>query len=95
MTTFTYEQAVRYLAGDPALRSDDDRRDEARSIIVDTVWPLTEEDGEGVGEFRDWIAEGSFGDYSTYYPAYQTPECIANEWDEYQRSARSVEISSR
>lgn len=84
-----YEQAVRYLCGDPALRNDDeDRRDEARDVITDAVGALVKEEGGGKGELRDWIAEGDWSPAQLNQLEAWSAEALAAEWDNYQREAR-------
>lgn len=89
-STFTYEQAIRYLCGDPALRSNDDRRDEAREVITDAVWALAKEDGDGKGEMWDWIAEGDWSPAELARLEAWTPDALAAEWDAYQRQAQAL-----
>jgi hypothetical protein len=88
MTTFTYEQAVRYLCGDPVFQGEDDRRDEARDAITEAVWILVKEKGNGKGELRDWIAMGDWSPYDLHRLDALAPSALAAEWDEYQRQAQ-------
>lgn len=88
---FSYTEAIRYLCGDPSLQSDDDdRRDEARTVITDAVWPLAAEEGDGKGEMWDWIAMGSWSMADLRSPESVTAAAIAAEWDEMQREARAA-----
>lgn len=89
-STFTYTEAVRYLCGDPALRSDDDRHDEARHIITDAVWALAKEDGDGKSEMHDWIAEGDWSPAELNRLEAWSVEALAAEWDAYQRQAQAL-----
>jgi transcriptional regulator of met regulon len=88
VATFTYEQAIRYLCGDPVFQSNDDRRDEARDAITEAVWLLVKEDGNGKGELRDWIAMGDWSPYDLHRLDALAPSALAAEWDEYQRQAQ-------
>lgn len=85
---FTYPEAIRYLCGDPSLQSDDDRRDEARTVVADAVWVLVKEDGDGRGELYDWIAEGDWAPADLNRMEAFSAEALAAEWDEYQRRAQ-------
>lgn len=88
MIQFTYEQAIRYLCGDPALQSEDDRRDEARNVVTDAIWALATEEGDGKGEMRDWVAEGDWSPSDLGRLEAFAPDALAVEWDTYQRDAR-------
>lgn len=89
MSGLNYEQAVRYLCGDAAQQlGADDRRDEARDVITDAVWQLVEEDGDGKGELRDWIAEGDWSPAELSRLDAWSAAALAAEWDAYQRAAR-------
>lgn len=89
MATLSYTDALRYLCGDPALRSDDDRRDEARKVVAGAVWALATEEGDGEGEMYDWVAEGDWSPADLGRLEAFSPEALAAEWDELQRSARA------
>ena len=46
-TQMSYEEAIRYLCGDPALQDNNARREQARDVITDAVWERAFEEGGG------------------------------------------------
>lgn len=90
MTKLTYTEALRYLCTHSSLNDKEDLRQEAADVIVDAVWYIAKETGDGKGEMHDWIMEGDFSPADLNRLEAFSPEALAAEWDTYQRNAQTA-----
>lgn len=93
MSKLTYTEALQYLCTHSTLSDGEDLRHEAADVIVDAVWYIAEEAGDGKGEMHDWIMEGDFNPADLGRLEAYSPEALAAEWDTYQRNAQAARES--
>ena len=82
VSKLTYTEALQCLCTHSSLNDEEDLRQEAAGVIVNAVWYLAKEAGDGKGEMHDWIMEGDF-----------SPDVLAAEWDAYQRQGQEARES--
>lgn len=93
MSKLTYTEALQYLCTHSSLNDKEDLRQEAADVIVDAVWYIAKEAGDGKGEMHDWIVEGDFSPADLNRLEAFSAEALAAEWDTYQRNAQAVRES--
>lgn len=91
MSKLTYTEALQYLCTHSTLNDEEDLRQEAADVIVDAVWYIAEEAGDGKGEMHDWIMEGDFNPADLSRLEAFSAEALAAEWDTYQRDGQQRE----